>query len=649
MKRLITQVGRVLTVLSLCGLATSLPARNNPAAHFSYAVAEENQEAVSPSDIFADKTFCKLRTGITQKQINKLGDFQLRELATQLLKGTYETKYRVADYECYLSYKTLSEEWNAPGKFYDQQAGVTGINIPAHSKQTVVVDGIPEGMKVELKTVAWFVGKVGQRFDGGDPKILTFPLHNGINSIDYKFDWDGLAYICYYADKNPEKYPDVKVHFVNAQVNGYLSPDKTNNEMHALCAVAPNYCMDVVGKKVHCIWTSQGLEKYCKSTEGDLGYRQFMNVLDSLIVWEHRQLGFEKYNRIPKNRTMAYVNFTYYMFQGDLGVSFHADQEKRVLNCDRLINKDDDAIWGLSHEWGHQHQMQPYFCWAGMSEVSNNLQSYYNIMKMGYRTSGKIKQWASAREYYLEDKGLKEGNTESAQRKQAYESRERYAYSPKMYALCEAMKDNKITPFAKKPARGVAYMEAGIGRALCPLIMLHNYFTDNGFPDFAPDWYEALRQNDDPQGSQIEKKGEVDKYELIASAQNNNKNHKLAVLREKYPESCWIKDNYITDDHCERWENSVPYVMNFVRKASRLVGYNLMPYFEQWGYFRRVALVMNDYGLKYFVLTQAMYDEFKADMDALVKKGEIKKMPKGMVEQISNYAEWFKTKPIIAN
>ena len=112
-----------------------------------------------------------------------------------------------------------------------------------------------------------------------------------------------------------------------------------------------------------------------------------MNVLDSLIVWEHDVLGFTKYNLVPKNRTFAYVNYTYYMFQGGLGVSFHVDQESRVLNCNTLINRDDDAIWGLSHEWGHQHQLHPYFCWTGTTEVTNNVNSYYNVMKMGYRTS----------------------------------------------------------------------------------------------------------------------------------------------------------------------------------------------------------------------------------------------------------------------
>lgn len=214
---------------------------------------------VEPSDIFADRLMTRLKKKVTRSQIDRLQDATLRNLANSIMDGTYETAYRVAEYECNLSYETLARQWNAPGKHYDQLAGVTGINFPAMTRQTVIVDGIPKDMKAELKTVEWYVGKVGQNFDGGFPEIKTYELKNGINTIDYDGEWNALAYICYYADEKPEKRPALKVHFVNGQVNGYLSPDKTNEEMMALCNKAPNRCMDVLGRKVHSIWTSKGL------------------------------------------------------------------------------------------------------------------------------------------------------------------------------------------------------------------------------------------------------------------------------------------------------------------------------------------------------------------------------------------------------
>lgn len=592
--------------------------------------------------IFADEVWTTLKPGTTQDDIDALTNPFCKLLAQRLFDGTYDTNYRVADYECYLDPQVLSNMWNAPGKLYDQMEGVTGINI-TKGKTAVMVSGIPDGMNVQLKVMAWFARELDSDGVGGGPAMTVYALHNGLNVIDYTSDFDGLAYVAYYTEDDPATKPAIRVHFVNAQVNGYLSPEKTNEEMQALCAAAVNPCMDVLGRKVHSVWTAKGLHDYCKASDNtSLGYRQYMNVLDSLIQWEHRLLGFEKYNRVPKNHTMAYVNYTYYMFQGGYGVSFMYNVERRVLNCRTLMYNDDDAIWGLSHEWGHQHQMHPYFCWAGMSEITNNMNSYYNIMHMGYYRSDKITYWPTARTHFIDKQVAFTPNGDKDdpynQRRKAAENAAHYSFSPKLQALSEEMAQyTKSIPAASKDmVHAIAHTEVNGGEALCPFIMLYNYATLTlGLKDFGPDMYEALRQTDDENGSQIEKQGEVDKYELIASAQNYNKNGKLAVLRAKYPESCWVTDNYITEQNCERWDNSAPFIFNYVRKVSRLLGYNLFPYFERWGFLRQVALRIGDYGEKSTLITPEMYQEFKADMDALVESGELKAMPEGMVEEIS--------------
>ena len=74
-----------------------------------------------------------------------------------------------------------------------------------------------------------------------------------------------------------------------------------------------------------------------------------------------------------------------------------------------------------------------------------------------------------------------------------------------------------------------------------------------------------------------------------------------------------------------------------------------MPYFEQWGYLRQTAQMIGDYGTKYYIMTKDMYDEFKADMDALVESGELKTMPADMVRNISYSPEWFQPKPHFEN
>ncbi len=618
---------------------------------------KSDDASLSEFDIFGDDVYSTLREGVTETDIKKLTNPFVKSLAEAIYSGTYSTKYRVAEYPCLLSVETLASMWNTPGKYYDQFAGVTGISF-APGTYAVAVSGLPAGKSATLKIVAWYNGYEGSNFDGGNPQTTTFTLTNGINKIEYnpaanltfsgsyKSDYDGLAYIDYHASENPESQPAIKVHFIKGVVNGYLSEDMTNDEMYTLLGEAKNKHMDVVSAKAHAVWTSKGLRNYCKAVDGSLGYRQYMNVLDSLVQWEHDLLGFTKYNRLPNNRTFAYVNYTYYMFQGGYGVSFHVDQESRILNCNTLINKDDDAIWGLSHEWGHQHQMHPYFCWSGMTEVTNNMNSYYNIMKMGYRTSDKINNWASARKHMVEDNWSGTTMT-SGQRTNAYDAASRYSWCDDYNKLCLEMKDNAMTTQADNVLRAPAVTEISGGETLCPFIMLYAYFTKNGFPDFAPDWYEALRQTDQEGGSTIEKKDGYDKYELVASAQNGNKNDAIAKLNEKYPNSVWCK--YITKEHCAQKDNAMPYVLNFIRKTSRLSGYNLFPYFERWGFLRNVALGIDDYGMGYSLFPKAAYDEFKADMDALVADGTLKAMPEDMVEAVSTTEDLFQSKPMFPN
>ncbi len=621
----------------------------------------QKNEAANLSNIFADDLYTELKPGVTYEQIMALPYAYARSLALQLYEGSYDKNYRVAEYPCILSYVTLSEIMNAPGKYYDQIQGVTGIHIPKKSKQLVIVSGIPEvdgNYSLALKVIAWYEGKIGHDFDGGNPITTTYALKNGLNVINYTQDWDGLAYICYYANENPEQYENIKVHFANGLVNGYLSPEKDNRDMYNMCASAPNICMDVVGKKVHSVWTSDGLARYCKARDGvDFGYRQFMNILDSLVHWEHRLLGLEKYDRIPKNKSMAYVNYTYYMFQGSFGVSFHVDQESRVLNCRTLMERDDDVIWGLSHEWGHQHQMHPYSTWAGQAEITNNLMSYYNITHMGYFTgngsgdlvSGKDDEWPEARKNIFENYDYSSGTKVSEARQAMYNCSGTYSYSKDLEDLCKSMQSGVIAS-SSDATTGVSQIELGAAKGLCPYIQLQNYFYNEGnYPDFTADLFESLRLTDEEKGSNIEKgKTDVDKYELIASAQNSNKNEKLAVLREKYPESCWVTKNYIPEG--QGWTmNSVPAILNYIRKCSWLTGYDLTPYFEKWGYIRVIALEVNDYGIKRYLMTQAMYDEFKADMQALVDNGTLKPMTDDMVRTISYYGPDYHVRPNIPN
>ena len=598
---------------------------------FFQTVALDNQYKV-----FTDMSLSALAPSVDQSVVDTLTNPFVKTLAQRMLDGNYDTKYRVTEFSCLLSPESLSSQWSTPGKLYDQIQGVTGIMMTP-GKAVVAVSGVPDGKTISLRVIGWdkseeyaaSVAAGDKSPSGGGPTEESYALKNGTNIINRTSSKNALAYIAYYDSENPDAYGDVKVHFVNGVVNGYLSPDKSNNEMHQILNNAPYKCIDCFGSKVHSIWTVDGLIAYAKDKDGNVAYRQYLNVLDTLIAWEHRLLGLEKYNRIPKNKTMAYVNYSYYMFQGSFGVSFMFNTQSRCVSPKNIMYNDDDVVWGLSHEWGHQHQMQPYFCWAGLSESSNNMNSCYNVLHMGYAGSRILNGWKTARQLYLNDEQVKDGygkGTISDKRKAAYEdassSNSSWGWNAKLQAKALEMKDAYVYAQADSVDRAVSINECYVEQNLAPFFMLHTYFSQTGLPDYSPDMYESLRLTDTGD----------DKYELIAGAQNG-KSGRYAALAAAYPNSCWVKDKFVSENSTT-WQNSVPYIFNYVRKASKLTGYNLYPYFEKWGFFRLVALKIDDYGNKYYCMTKEMKDEFKADMDAL----NLKVMPETLVDEISTIA-----------
>ena len=626
---------------------------------------DNSQSLESQFNMFADDICSELKPDVNQAAIDTITNPFIKMLAQNIFNNKYDKNYRVAQYPCHLSPTTQSENWGAPGKLYDQIAGVTGINFKSHSTQAVAVSGIPDDMDVQLKVVAWYVGRVGSNFDGGDPHTTTYTLRNGINILKYDYDYDGLAYISYYSTDDPNNHPNIKVHFLNGQINGYLSADKTNEEMHELCQNAPNICMDLLGSKVHSVWTTRGVEGInskglagaCKASDGtSLGYIQYINLLDSLVAWEHRLLGLEKYNRLPDNRTMAYVNFTYYMFQGSFGVSFHVDQENRVLNCNTLMYNDDDAIWGLSHEWGHQHQMTPYFCWSGQGECTNNMNSCYNVLHMGYKTNHATRisdQWTNAYNRFIAHSNVSDVGKEAATRKRTYDNIGRFSWSTEIQDSVRSQynryKDENgvyLMPDVRvNPEFGESVNEVYVEEQTAPFFMLYCYFSNpknegGKTVDFQQDMYESLRQIAYENGSTIEpdyengvatKKTTVDKYELLAMAQNGNVNNAYQTFRAKYPNSVWVTHNYISSGMTYT-QNSVPFIFNYIRKASKICGYNLFDYFDKFGFLRTIVLTIDDYGNKDYAMTKLMKDEFKQDMEAL----GLKPMTDEMIEKISH-------------
>lgn len=638
-----------------------------------FAVPEGDIDYTADYALFTDPVLSALKPGTTAADVEKMKSPFLKKLADMMLRGEYTSEGRVSTHETLWDVETLSERWNAPGKFYDRTQGVTGVML-TQGRFVVVVDGLTDQCpSTELKVTGWTVP------EGQTVVEESFPLTNGINVIERTSEWNGLAYVGNYNTEALENgtAQDITVHIIGAPVNGYISNLKTNAENEETLRNAVYTCIDCVGSRVHSVWEVDALLTY---TSGQ--YVRYLNVLDQLIIWEHRLLGLEKYKMVPNNKTLAYVNYNYYMYQGGKGVTFKYDCQSRVCSPDVLMTRDDDAIWGLSHEWGHQHQLTPYFRWSGMAEVTNNMFSAYNVLHMGYNVNAsnyrgrfpKDKWLKHARAIFLDDKydrTVTEPDPESGETKTANTDGIVMACRPdaakaakegRAFWWCKELKDfaqnQPMMPTLRSdnPNTAVNAIEAYSGDngelILAPYAALMFYFSEpqtdrlpeDNLPDLWPDLFEALRQTDNPNGSSVEKQYGIDKYELLASIHNGNRTtdptiNKAQQFRQLFPQSVWTTHNYFPTNEVLQWQqNSAPFILNVIRKASLLTRYNLFTYFERWGAISVCAIEQGDYGIQHYIMTQEMFDEFKADMTALEEQGLVRPLPDQLRDNIARAA-----------
>lgn len=533
-------------------------------------------------DVFEDKELLSsLKKDVTGSQVAALTNPLARTLAQQMYEGTYDTTYRVHRFKCTLTPSVLASNLKM-GTGYTDYQNPTGI-IVYPGRTIVIASGIPSGKSVQLLVKKWYASESATA-----QTKETYTLKNGVNVINRTASWRGLSYL-YYFDSNPEKYDSVGIHIVNGQVNGYFDWSKTNAQWDEILDNAKYEIIDMIGERAQSVYPVADLKKYA-SGKG----RWLLAAYDSIVWWEQRLLGLEKYNLMPENRILSRVNYSYYMFRDADGVAFKYDQMYRTCSPEMLTKDNYGVCWGMAHEWGHVHQTT-YFKWGGLTETSNNVNTLDVIMRMGYGiTTGKQAEFDKADEKLLNNSLA---GTTSSMRSAAYSQANKSINSE----LCLAMKDSVITSAETDPDHALSYLEITSDH-LVVYYKLFGYMEEVlGMKDFLPDFYQCLRNTPN----------DTDEYSKAAVAQNSA------------PRA-----------------NVVPHQLNFIRKVSMQCGYNLYPFFEKYGYFRTVALYYKDYSWYYYLMDKTTRDNFKQHMDDLVTAGTLKAMPDGMLEDMLN----FKTK-----
>jgi len=336
--------------------------------------------------VFADPLATSLKKDVKLVNLNKIKDPQIKATAIQLLNKKYTTAYRLATYKPILSPKVLGQSL-AIGDGYSKYENVTGIYLPV-GKHIVLVANIPAETTVNLlvpnfeRRAPEGLAEPSKDPNGWGLKKQSFALKNGINVLDVK-DFGGLAYVDYFVDELKGQSP-IKVHFLDAAVNGYFDNTKhTDADWDRLLENNVYPVLDALGEHIQVAYPKEALKKYAAGRGKEL-----INNYDSLVYRQHRLMGLIKYNKEPKNRILARVNYNYYMFRDGDGVAYMGVKPGYAMNLvadpDRVIKG--DPCWGFSHEIGHVHQLRPNFNWRGLGEVSNNLFSLYVTRSFGNKS-----------------------------------------------------------------------------------------------------------------------------------------------------------------------------------------------------------------------------------------------------------------------
>lgn len=390
--------------------------------------------------LFKDAACTALKQGVTDA--SAFQSDAMKELAGKILAGNYKPDYLYAEYRALPTPHQTGKNLRI-GEGFSKYDNMTGVYL--EKGRHVVLVGKTDGREISLLLPNLMRKPAEGVQPTKDPNgwglhKKQIPLKEGINIIDV--ETPANAYISYFSN-DADTAPKIPVHFVTGKVNGYFDTTRgdTNEDWVRLLDQAVSPIMDARGKYIQVAYPVEFLKKFTRDRGTEL-----INAYDKLIGIQYQLMGLEKYDKIPKNRVFARVNFNYYMFRDGDGVAYLGDNGTMRMVTDPENVLKGDACWGFSHEVGHVMQMRP-MTWGGMTEVSNNIFSLQAAAKTGNESR------------------LKRQGTYDKARKEIIDGKIAYLQSKDVF--------NKLVP----------------------LWQLHLYFTENGHPDFYPDVMEYLRNN----------------------------------------------------------------------------------------------------------------------------------------------------------
>ena len=317
------------------------------------AYAVDNERKNLYQQYFSDAIFSELKPEVDSS--DGIEDEVLKTLVDNLLTDAKEyRKFRVGEYEAYLPTGTLQNRLKTSSS-YNNYENPTGIYLKEGESCLIAADGINTDYPIKLTIKNWVTNE----------NYTSYPLRNGLNYITASSE--GNVFVNYYTD-NFETAPNVRVHFINAPVQGYWDQaTMTNEDWIELLegrSTEDNTILITRSEHAQLAYPVSAWVKYCPTNVDST------MTLYQQVQWAERDiLGLERYGRQVKNRQLFYATTYGFMAAGGEGSYCNVNSLEAIMVPD--AKKFD--FWGVGHEWGHNNQVTPGFKWSGCGETTNNI------------------------------------------------------------------------------------------------------------------------------------------------------------------------------------------------------------------------------------------------------------------------------------
>lgn len=337
--------GIIITTFLSCAIYTGAA---STASSTTTPIENIQSESHPASKYFLDNCFSMLKNKMKERKLSSIENPFIRNAALQMLNGTYAYTYRVQEYKAYPN--PAEEQKYFKTGAYSYFDNPTGISFEQGEDVVIAVSDTQNAL-ISLR-----IHNFGK--EGGDS---VYELKPGLNT--FKAANKGLAYIQYFTPMYAQA-PKIKINIMTGSVNGFFDTSKSNADWQSLLSSAQSDVIDIVGDRVHLVYSVASLKQYCP----DKG-RELIGIYDSIIAIQQDLMGYNLQGRKPANRMLGRVVWDGYMYADELGAAFHEDTMGELAD----VSKVKSNVWGIAHEFGHVNQVHPNLCWTGTTEVTNNI------------------------------------------------------------------------------------------------------------------------------------------------------------------------------------------------------------------------------------------------------------------------------------